>query len=73
VRSISKAPNGGAWAVPNSPLGRFGTTDDVAALVSYLVSDGAGFVTGAFSYRDDVLLGLILCYRSDSEYLAIPL
>ncbi len=29
------------------PLGRVGTTDDVAAAVSFLASEGAGFVTGA--------------------------
>lgn len=28
------------------PLGRLGTPDDIAGLVSYLASDGAGFVTG---------------------------
>lgn len=29
------------------PLGRVGTTDDVAAAVSFLASDGAGYITGA--------------------------
>jgi hypothetical protein len=29
------------------PVGRVGQTDDIAAAVSYLLSDGAGFITGA--------------------------
>ena len=34
------------------PLGRFGTSDEVAALVAWLVSDEAGFVTGSQHYVD---------------------
>lgn len=33
--------------VEATPVGRPGTVDDVAAAVSFLASDGAGFVTGA--------------------------
>ncbi len=29
------------------PVGRVGQTDDIAAAVAYLLSDGAGFITGA--------------------------
>jgi NAD(P)-dependent dehydrogenase (short-subunit alcohol dehydrogenase family) len=29
------------------PMGRFGTTDELAGTVAYLASDDAGFVTGA--------------------------
>ncbi len=29
------------------PVGRVGQTDDIAAAVSYLLSDGSGFITGA--------------------------
>ena len=29
------------------PLGRMGTVDDIAAVVEFLVSDAAGYVTGA--------------------------
>ena len=32
--------------VANIPLGRFGDTSDIANAVSYLASDGAGYVTG---------------------------
>jgi 3-oxoacyl-[acyl-carrier protein] reductase len=28
------------------PLGRFGTTDEVAAVVTFLASDAAGYMTG---------------------------
>ena len=31
---------------PEVPLGRMGTPDDVAGMVTYLASDAAGFVTG---------------------------
>ncbi len=29
------------------PLGRFGTTDEVASTIAFLASDGAGYITGA--------------------------
>ena len=29
------------------PLGRMGTVDDVAAVIEFLASDGAGYITGA--------------------------
>ena len=36
-----------ARKLAETPVGRIGTTDDVAAAVAYLVSEEAGFVTGA--------------------------
>jgi NAD(P)-dependent dehydrogenase (short-subunit alcohol dehydrogenase family) len=28
------------------PMGRYGTSDEIAATVAFLVSDGAGYITG---------------------------
>lgn len=36
-----------AAALKETPMGRIGTPDDIAAAVSYLASDAAGFITGA--------------------------
>jgi acetoacetyl-CoA reductase len=33
--------------IPQIPLGRLGKPDEIAALIAYLCSDDAGFVTGA--------------------------
>jgi 3-oxoacyl-[acyl-carrier protein] reductase len=35
-----------AWAVANSPLGRAGQPEDIAAAVAFLASDDAGWITG---------------------------
>jgi len=42
--------------VHDVPLGRFGTPDEVAAAVAYLVSDDAGYTTGAELVLDGGLL-----------------
>jgi len=44
----------------NIPLGRMGTSDDVAGLVAYLASDDASYVTGATLVIDG---GLMRNYR----------
>jgi NAD(P)-dependent dehydrogenase (short-subunit alcohol dehydrogenase family) len=36
----------------NIPIGRRGTTDDVAHMVSYLASEKAGYLTGAVIVLD---------------------
>ncbi|HUK70384.1 MAG TPA: SDR family oxidoreductase [Streptosporangiaceae bacterium] len=41
------------------PLGRPGTTDDVAALVSFLVSPSASYLTGTNNVIDGGLLPTI--------------
>ena len=33
-----------------TPVGRMGTTENIAGLVSYLVSDEADFVTGGYCF-----------------------
>ena len=41
---------GDAWKAEITgrvPLGRFGTSEEVAAVVSFLCSDQAGYITGA--------------------------
>jgi NAD(P)-dependent dehydrogenase (short-subunit alcohol dehydrogenase family) len=40
------------WAASRTPLGRNGTPADIAAVVRFLVSDGASFITGETIYVD---------------------
>ena len=53
TRSLSEGFNPGdpaaAWSsmAAATPLGRFGTPDEIAAVVRFLLSDDAGFVTGS--------------------------
>ena len=45
-----------AALVADTPLGRFGTADEVAAMVVYLCTDEAGYVTGSEFNIDGGLL-----------------
>jgi 3-oxoacyl-[acyl-carrier protein] reductase len=43
-------PAAGDWAVPqkaNTALGRFGTVDEVAALVAFVAGPDSAYITGA--------------------------
>ena len=44
--SVVGDPATSAWYLQRIPAGRFGRPTDVAAAVGYLVSDGAGWITG---------------------------
>ena len=41
-----------AWYVSRTPVGRLGTTDDIAALVVFLASDEASFISGETIFAD---------------------
>lgn len=47
--SFSPADPAAAWdaMASNTPLGRFGTAEEIASVVRFLLSDEAGYVTGA--------------------------
>ncbi len=40
------------WAVSRTPIGRNGEPDDIAAMICYLASDQAGFITGETIFVD---------------------
>ena len=46
VRGFAAGGNHGRAALPDSPLGRRGQPDEVAAMVRFLCSDEARYVTG---------------------------
>jgi 3-oxoacyl-[acyl-carrier protein] reductase len=45
VRDLETSPEGQAFKA-ETPLGRFGTVDDVANSVAFLASDEASYITG---------------------------
>jgi 3-oxoacyl-[acyl-carrier protein] reductase len=40
------------YILTRTPLGRAGTTDEIAAVVGFLASDGASYVNGQILYVD---------------------
>jgi len=54
VNAVGPGPNDTGWIdaelrrrlLPRFPMGRLGKPDDAAALVAFLVSDEAGWITG---------------------------
>jgi 3-oxoacyl-[acyl-carrier protein] reductase len=60
VNPINRGPNQSGWMSPEikqeaatrTPLGRAGQREDAAALVSFLLSDDAGFINGQLITSD---------------------
>ena len=55
---LDASPDAGARAMSRTPMGRFGTVEEIAAVALFLASDEASYMTGQTIYPDGGRMGL---------------